>query len=191
MELNLLALSIGIGLVVSLLFSELFGLAAGGLVVPGYIALYLTRPLDLATTLVAALLTFFLVRIVSTFVIVYGRRRTALMILVGYGAGALLNMGIAAALEAGLDAPVPVAALDPLAITAAGRDTIEAGVIGYIIPGLIAIWLDRQGIVPTLSALVTSAVVVRLVLILAVPEDLRWFEAGPDMLPDAEEVLAR
>jgi poly-gamma-glutamate biosynthesis protein PgsC/CapC len=191
LELNLLALSIGIGLVVSLLFSELFGLAAGGLVVPGYIALYLTRPLDLATTLVAALLTFFLVRIVSTFVIVYGRRRTALMILVGYGAGALLNMGIAAALEAGLDAPVPVAALDPLAITAAGRDTIEAGVIGYIIPGLIAIWLDRQGIVPTLSALVTSAVVVRLVLILAVPEDLRWFEAGPDMLSDAEEVLAR
>jgi hypothetical protein len=65
MELNLLALSIGIGLVVSLLFSELFGLAAGGLVVPGYIALYLTRPIDIAVTLAAALLTFFLIRIAS------------------------------------------------------------------------------------------------------------------------------
>ena len=90
MELNLLALSIGIGLVVSLMFSELLGLAAGGLVVPGYIALYLGRPLDVAATLAAALLAFFLVRILSTFVIVYGRRRTALMILVGYAAGVLI-----------------------------------------------------------------------------------------------------
>ena len=94
MDLNLLALSIGIGLVASLLFSELFGLAAGGLVVPGYIALYLTRPLDLGVTLAAALLTFFLVRIASTFVIVYGRRRTALMILVGYAAGVLMQTAL-------------------------------------------------------------------------------------------------
>ena len=66
---------------------------------PGYIALYLTRPLDVAMTLAAALLTFFLVRIASTFVIVYGRRRTALMILVGYGVGVLLNAALASALE--------------------------------------------------------------------------------------------
>ena len=36
--------SIGLGLVVSLVFSEILGLAAGGLVVPGYIALYLDQP---------------------------------------------------------------------------------------------------------------------------------------------------
>jgi poly-gamma-glutamate biosynthesis protein PgsC/CapC len=190
MDLNLLALSIGIGLVVSLLFSEFFGLAAGGLVVPGYIALYLTRPFDVAATLVAALLTFFLVRIASTFVIVYGRRRTALMILVGYAVGVLMKTALAAALEATAEtvASAAIPAGETLSLLAAGREAVEAGVIGYIVPGLIAIWLDRQGVVPTLSALVTSAVVVRLILILAVPEDLQWFEAGPAFSPESEEV---
>ena len=191
MDLNLLALSIGIGLVVSLLFSEFFGLAAGGLVVPGYIALYLNRPIDVGATLVAALLTFFLVRIASTFVIIYGRRRTALMILVGYAVGVLLKTALAAAFEASAE---PLAAAAPagqaLGVAAAGREAVEAGVIGYIVPGLIAIWLDRQGVVPTLAALVTSAVVVRLILILVVPEELQWFEAGPALFPETEEVAA-
>jgi poly-gamma-glutamate biosynthesis protein PgsC/CapC len=190
-ELNLLALSIGIGLVVSLMFSELLGLAAGGLVVPGYIALYLGRPLDVAATLAAALLTFFLVRILSTFVIVYGRRRTALMILVGYAAGVLIDAAIAAALEASVEPLVHAPPVESAigAMTATTPAAIEIGVIGYIVPGLIAIWLDRQGLVPTLSALVTSAVVVRLILILTVPEDLQWFEAtseGTNVVEEAD-----
>jgi poly-gamma-glutamate biosynthesis protein PgsC/CapC len=189
MDLNLLSLSIGLGLVVSLLFSELFGLAAGGLVVPGYIALYLTRPIDVAATIGAALLTFFLVRIASTFVILYGRRRTALMILVGYATGALLSTALASAFEAaaGPATPSPEHALG---LAAAGREMVETGVIGYIVPGLIAIWLDRQGVVPTLAALLTSAVVVRFVLILVFPEQLQWFEAAPGLLLGAgQEVL--
>jgi poly-gamma-glutamate biosynthesis protein PgsC/CapC len=192
MELNLLALSIGIGLVVSLLLSETFGLAAGGLVVPGYIALYLTRPFDLSATLAAALAAFFLIRIASTFVIIYGRRRTALMILVGYAAGVLINAALAAAVEAGAEpiAASASAAQPAIGALAAGREALEAGVIGYIVPGLIAIWLDRQGVAPTLTALLTSAVVVRLVLILAVPEELQWFEAGPEMFTDVEEIAA-
>ena len=190
MDLNLLSLSIGLGLVVSLLFSELFGLAAGGLVVPGYIALYLTRPIDVAATLAAALLTFFLVRIASTFAVVYGRRRTALMILVGYATGALLNGALASAFEVAA-APATPLPDHALGLAAAGREVMEAGVIGYIVPGLIAIWLDRQGVVPTLAALLTSAVVVRFVLVLVVPEQLQWFEAAPDLLPAAEEALLR
>ncbi len=38
---ELLSLSIGLGLAVSLLFVELFGVAVGGMVVPGYVALYM------------------------------------------------------------------------------------------------------------------------------------------------------
>jgi poly-gamma-glutamate biosynthesis protein PgsC/CapC len=190
MELNLLALSIGLGLVVSLLFSELLGLAAGGLVVPGYIALYLSRPIDIAATLGAALLTFFLVRILSSFLIVYGRRRTALMILTGYVIGILVSSALASAFESAAD-PATLSPDPALALAALGRQTFEASVIGYIVPGLIAIWLDRQGVVPTLAALITSAVVVRLILILAVPEELQWFEATPQLLSEAEEVIDR
>nr|NIP87215.1 hypothetical protein [Planctomycetales bacterium] len=42
----------------------------------------------------------------------------------------------------------------------------EFAVIGYIIPGLIAIWIDRQGLVETLCALITASVVIRLILIM-------------------------
>ncbi|MCA9550048.1 MAG: poly-gamma-glutamate biosynthesis protein PgsC [Myxococcales bacterium] len=140
-----LAAAIGVGLVISLLFSELFGLAAGGMVVPGYFAVGLSQPMDLALTLATAFITFAFVHALASVVIVYGRRRTVLMILVGYIVGALMR-SMASDLE-----------------TASGGDYT---VIGYIIPGLIAIWMERQGIVETISALLTAAVVIRLVLIL-------------------------
>lgn len=89
--LELLPLSVGIGLAVSLAFTELFGIAAGGMIVPGYLALNLHKPLDIALTLLAALATYAIVHAMSSFVIVYGRRRTVLMILVGYLVGMALR----------------------------------------------------------------------------------------------------
>lgn len=142
---ELLPVSIGIGLGVSLFFSEIFGLAAGGLVVPGYLALYLTRPFTVLLTLAAGFATFILVRALSSFLIIYGRRRTVLMILIGY----LLGMGVRL-----------------LTGEAAGTGRLEFSVIGFIIPGLIAIWLDRRGIVESFTTLITASVVVRLILVL-------------------------
>ena len=151
---DILTASIGIGLAVSLLFSEMFGLAAGGMVVPGYIALYLNRPIDITLTIVAALLTYFAVHALSTFIIIYGKRRTVLMITIGYLVRGLMEM-------------IPFSTSDSLAMLSelSGAPS-QFAVIGYVIPGLIAIWMDRQGVIETLSALVTSAVVVRLVLML-------------------------
>ncbi|HUS40003.1 MAG TPA: poly-gamma-glutamate biosynthesis protein PgsC [Pirellulales bacterium] len=149
---ELLTVSIGIGLAVSLLFSEMFGLAAGGMVVPGYFALFLNRPVDIVLTLIAALFTYFVVHLFSTFIIIYGKRRTVLMILVGYLVRMMMDT-------------LPIAEILPLKwVTTDGQ--IDSSVIGYIIPGLIAIWFDRQGLIETLSALVTASVVIRLVLIL-------------------------
>jgi poly-gamma-glutamate biosynthesis protein PgsC/CapC len=149
---ELLSLSIGLGLAVSLLFSELFGLAAGGMVVPGYIALGLSHPLDVLLTLIAGLVTFGIVHALSSIVIIYGKRRTVLMILVGYLLGVLVRNIVGA--------------------SAALTGHSEYAVIGYIIPGLIAIWYDRQGVLETTSALLTAAVVVRLMLILFVGAEL-------------------
>jgi poly-gamma-glutamate biosynthesis protein PgsC/CapC len=152
---DLLSASIGIGLAVSLMFSEMFGLAAGGMVVPGYIALYLNRPVNVILTILAALLTFFVVKSLSTFIIVYGKRRTVLMIVIGY-------------LVRGLFTLIPLwqsERLYELSLTF-GDVTANFDVIGYVIPGLIAIWMDRQGVWETLAALITSAVVVRLTLML-------------------------
>ena len=77
-------ISIGTGLIVSLTLTELFGLAAGGMVVPGYLALYLDRPITILLTLAAAFLTWAIVKGLSRVAIIYGKRRTVLMILVGF-----------------------------------------------------------------------------------------------------------
>ena len=149
--LELLPLSVGVGLAVSLLFTELFGVAAGGMIVPGYLALSLTRPIDVVVTIGAGFVTFLIVHALSAFVIVYGRRRTVLMILVGYMVGMFIRS---------------------VAGSAGAEALHELQIVGYIIPGLIAIWLDRQGVVETLAALVTASVVVRLILVLTVGEEL-------------------
>lgn len=138
-------LYIGIGLFVSLLYSEAFGVAPGGIIVPGYLALGVGEPLAVGLTLGVGLLTFFIVRVLSTVTILYGRRRTALMILVAFLIGSLLR----AALGVG---------------TLIGP--FETEVIGYIVPGLIAIWIDRQGAIVTLSSALTASVLTRLTALL-------------------------
>lgn len=156
---DLLSISIAIGLVVSLIFAEKLGKAAGGLVVPGYLALSLTRPWDIVLTLAAAALTYAIVYLAASYLIVYGKRRTAAMILVGFSVGVAVRWAMVQ--------------IDPsLAVT--GRP--EYTVIGFIVPGLIAIWFDRQGMLDTCSTVVTSAVVVRLLLIIFASSQLQQFE---------------
>lgn len=143
---SLLSISVGIGLATGLLFTELFGLAAGGLIVPGYVALELDRPATVALTMAAGWLTFAAVRALGNVVILYGRRRTAITILLGY----LLGFGVR------------------WAVTRAGGDPASLDVIGFIIPGLIALWMARQGVVATITSVLVVSVMVRLVLIVAV-----------------------
>jgi poly-gamma-glutamate biosynthesis protein PgsC/CapC len=149
---GLLSLSIGLGLVISLAFSELLGLTAGGMVVPGYFALFLDRPLIILITLIISYLTYFVVHSLSTVMIIYGRRRTVLMILVGFAMGVLVR------------------SIGPLKLQAF---TIDFAIIGYIIPGLIAIWIDRQGLVESISALIIASIVVRIALILITGGEIR------------------
>ena len=144
---DLLPVSIGIGLVAGLLVSELFGIASGGLIVPGYLALYLLKPVELGLTLGVAFATFGIVSALENFFIVFGKRKTALMILVGYLLGMLLRQW-------------------------GGLIPGDHEVIGYIIPGLIAVWMDRQGIVETLTAMTVVSVAVRLVLILTLGAEI-------------------
>jgi len=107
-------------MVLSILFSEVLGLAAGGMVVPGYLAMEIHHPGRLAMTFPCALLTFAVVQGASRFMVFYGRRRTAAMILVGF----LLRYAM----------QYTVGEYFP-----AQSEMLE--IIGHIIPGLIAIWM--------------------------------------------------
>lgn len=141
----LIAEAIGFGLVISLLFIEAVGFAAGGFVVPGYIALFLDSPLRLLGTVLAATATYLCVRLGSRFLLIYGRRNLVFAVLIGFIFGTLTsrlpNIGF---------------------LNTEGALTS----IGYIIPGLLAYWMTRQGIIRTLSAMLVAAVLVRFALII-------------------------
>jgi gamma-polyglutamate biosynthesis protein CapC len=137
--------AIGLGLAISLIFSETLGLAAGGMVVPGYVALLVHEPLRLLGTILVSLVTLGSLKLVSRYTLVYGRRRIVLSVLLGFVFGALSR--------------------DLLVFQFHGTH-YELQTIGYIIPGLIANWMERQGVLQTLCVMVTTAVLVRLLLML-------------------------
>ena len=136
--------AIGIGIVVSFAFYEIVGLSPGGIVVPGYIALFLDQPVRILVTLLVTLLTYYAVKMLSNYIILYGRRRFLAMILVGFILKWLIE---------GLIIKIPISGI--------GLQSI-----GYIIPGLIANEMRRQGIFPTLYSLAIVSVIVRLMLLL-------------------------
>jgi len=142
--------AIGLGLVVSLVFTEILGLAAGGLVVPGYIALYLDQPLRILGTVAAALVTYSFVRLLGHVILLYGRRTMVFCVLSGFLFGYLTRYLLVfnAMADFGID-----------------PELLQS--VGYIIPGLIAYWMMRQGIVETLCTMFMAAFIVRLALVVA------------------------
>jgi poly-gamma-glutamate biosynthesis protein PgsC/CapC len=131
------------GVIISLMFSELLGASAGGIVVPGYIALYLDRPLQILGTLVISLLTWAIIRIIGNFTLLFGKRRMVLSILIGFILGWLSRI---------------------LVVQDITIHQLQMQSIGYIIPGLIANWFERQGFWKTVSSMGIAAIVVRLAL---------------------------
>ena len=138
-------LTIGLGVLISLLFHEVFGAAAGGIVVPGYIAMHLHEPLRLIGTLVVAFVTYLAIRLVARFVFIYGRRRMVLAILLGFIFGYISRQVISYEMLAA---------------------DIRLQAIGFIIPGLIANWFERQGVVKTIATMMIAAPLVRMLVML-------------------------
>ena len=126
-----------LGLVLALVFTGLTGFYPGGLIVPGYLVLFAEDPARILGTLVVALLTWLLYRLAATRLLLFGRRRTALMVLLG-ACGSVAGAAL-------LPTLFPVA--------------LEFRVIGLVVPGLIANHFERQGVAVTTAALVvvTSA----------------------------------
>ncbi len=138
--------TVGLGVVLSLLFQESLGVAAGGIVVPGYVALQLNQPLAIIATFVVSFLVWGMLRILSKFIFLFGRRRLVLSILLGFIFGYLSRQLV-------LSHSLPI---DP---------GLQA--IGFVVPGLIANWMERQGILKTISAVLICAVTTRLLVMVA------------------------
>ena len=143
--------AMGLGLVISLIFSETLGLAAGGMVVPGYLALMIHEPFRILGTVATALAKLGALRLVSRFALIYGRRRIVVAVLIGFAFGTLSR--------------------DLLLVHLDGT-ALDLRTIGYVIPGLMANWVERQGVGPTLCLMTTTAGLVRLLLVILNGGDL-------------------
>ena len=129
-----------LGVVISLLMTELTGISPGGVIVPGYIALYLTAPLRLGATLLDAGLALGAVQLLSRYAVLFGRRRYAAFLLAGFLARVLMER------------LVPSLAPEAQLLAA----------VGWLIPGILAADAHRQGPLRTLAALAAAALLVRL-----------------------------
>ena len=120
-----------IGLVVGFVFYELTGISPGGVIAPAYFALFIYEPERIIMTIVIALVVYLIIRFLSSHMILYGRRKFLLAVVLSFFLKLLIETQIQ---------PMDVIKLDLQSI-------------GYIIPGLIANEMGRQKIVSTLLSL--------------------------------------
>ncbi len=125
-----------IGLLVAVLYVEIFGIYPGGIIVPAYIALYLDQPLRVLMTLAIAVICVLVYRLLSRYVILFGKRRFVTFIFIG----------------------AVVAQAWSLLFPHLFPESFGLRAIGWLIPGLLANNLEKQRFLPTLASLVTVAV---------------------------------
>tara|TARA_B100000965_G_scaffold101922_1_gene83693 strand:- start:1329 stop:1793 length:465 start_codon:yes stop_codon:yes gene_type:complete len=129
-------LAIGIGMLIGLLFSESLGVMGGGVIVPGYFALHLQDLNSVFITFFISILTYGFISFLSKYLLIYGRRRVILSLLVAFLIGLYF------------------------------REFIYLEYIGFIIPGLVASWMDKQGVIRTVSVIIIESSIVHFILML-------------------------
>lgn len=138
----------GIAVILSIVlgfgFTELTGWLVGGLVSAGYLALYLDQPSRVLATWVSAGISHLVVKGLAQMTILFGRRRFMACILAGIAASALIDMLTGSTLPVGMD--------------------VRA--IGYVVPGLVACDMGKQGAAKTLVANLAVTLAVRACLLL-------------------------
>lgn len=139
----MITIAVGLGLILNFLFFELLNLSAGGMVVPGFLALEMHHPSRLLFTIALSIATYLIVKLLSNFMLIYGRRHLILAIIIGFLLSEILYK-------------LPI--LFNL--------NYQFQIIGFILPGLIAFWMDRQGVIRTLCSMIIAAAMIHLILII-------------------------
>jgi len=149
-----------VGVVVSVLFYERMQLTTGGAIVPAYLALSLGYPATLVSTLIAGYLTWLIVnKVIVRRRILYGRRKFEVELLVGLSLVVLSILG-------------------ELLFNAFTRANAELSTIGFLVPGIIAHDMFRQGPKKTIVAILANVAVLGC-LILIFATVLPLFGANP------------
>ena len=133
-----------LALLVSLIFTEFTNLLPGGIIVPFYFALYLDDPVKIIATVVSSVIAMLVVNLLSRHMILYGRRKFALYLIIG-----ILEKIIFTYFYFGNSYM-----FYNLSMT-----------IGYLVPGILGREMEKQGVLKTLGSLTIVVLVIRLLQI--------------------------
>ena len=136
--------AIGISIILGFLFSEFLGIATGGLVSAGYMAFFMATPARIISTLVLSLVIYGLTVLLQKWIIIYGRRRFMVVVLLSLIGTWLVEQVFSKSL---------------------GFIGQDIRMVGFIIPGLIANDMFKQGVVKTLAAVSILSVIIRLIIL--------------------------
>ncbi|GGC56263.1 poly-gamma-glutamate biosynthesis protein PgsC [Hoyosella rhizosphaerae] len=144
---EIVRVAVVLGVILSVLMYERTHLTTGGAIVPGYLAISMFTPLSVMMTLVGGILTYFVVTIlIAKRFILYGRRKFEIEVLVGLAFGALFTTFASVFGD-----------VDPWLATLGG--------IGFLLPGIVAHDIARQGVRKTLIAVTIVSVALALFLV--------------------------
>jgi poly-gamma-glutamate biosynthesis protein PgsC/CapC len=145
---ELVRFALVLGVVISMLFYERIQLTSGGTIVPAYLALFLPAPHQIVATIGIGYLTYVLVSVVlSRRLIIYGRRKFEIEVIVGLALLAVVSVAAHA-----------VGAVDPTLVGLSG--------IGFVVPGVLAHDMFRQTPARTVLALTATTAIVAVALFL-------------------------
>lgn len=136
--------TVALSVILSFLTTELTGILTGGMISAGYLAYWIGEPLRILSTLLMSILITLILKLSRHFLILYGRRRFMLSILLSIFGVYIVEKSY----------------------FFLSSFTFDLRIIGYIIPGLIASDMEKQGIVRTVLALSAVTVVVKLLSLL-------------------------
>ena len=105
---------------------------------PGYIALNLQTPRRVIYTLIVALIAWGLGKALGKIMILYGRRRFAVMILLSF----LIN----------------------LVISTSGLLANPPSIVGVLVPGIVAQEMEKQGVIKSLLSLAVVTGILALIM---------------------------
>ena len=134
------------GSIMSILFYEITEVSPGGIIVPAYVALYIESPEKILFTLGMSLLIVGILRGISPFLVLYGRRKFVFCIVISFLLRYFLQR------------------LNLYFIEEQGLYLLSAGVIGTLISGILAQEMSRHGIVKTISAMMILAIFIKAAL---------------------------
>ena len=132
-----------LGIIVSIIFYEITDISPGGIVVPGLMVMYVNQFDKMVYTVIVAIITCLVVKFISRYLVIFGKRRFVILILVSI----LINF------------------LLQLLLHSFSINLLNMSIIGYSIAGIIANDMYRQGIKRTIPSLAIVIVVLELIII--------------------------